>query len=879
MIYFCCDDERRRNALRGHPTLNGIDFLEVSDDPTEPNSVRQRTLFVHFINDLTPGALKAENVRVEGGERIRNIKVIKAEIDAPSSPPLSPPAPQNILTVEVSEPGDFSVYTLRLVPGQQGSPPASFDFDPLLSAVDFSFKVACPSEFDCQPQRLCPPDEKRQPEIDYLAKDYSSFRQLMLDRMAVLTPDWRERSAADIGIALVELLAYVGDYLSYQQDAVATESYLGTARRRASVKRHARLVDYPMHDGRNARVWVQARVSASGNGLVLKRGTGRGTTKLLTGMGAPPATAVIPQESQTFDEALIERPQIFELMRDVTLFEAHNEMKFYTWGARECCLPKGATRATLEGDFPDLKPGDVLIFVEQRGPETGAPQDADPAHRHAVRLSQVKGTRDPLGGKFKPVPDDSTVTLTEIEWLEADALPFALCVSALAEDSFYDDVGIALGNIVLADHGMTLTDEPEDVSFDLEAVTTSLEPDTVPASKPALTVITPSAADRCASQEVKQTPARYRPRLKKAPLTQAAPYPDRPDLSASASFSLSIEDPDQFPVPGITLLDTKRPGATWEPKRDLLSSGATDAHFVVEVETDGTAFLRFGDDRSGMRPAEDVKFLATYRVGNGTAGNIGAEAIKYLVSSDPLFASDPSDPKIVRVWNPLPASGGAQAETIEQVRQNAPGAFRRQERAVTPADYEAVATRRDVAARCELDVQRAAASLRWTGSWYTVFLTADRLGGRDADQAFEQKLRRCLERFRMAGHDLEVDSPRYVSLEIEMTVCIKPGYFYSDVKKALLEVFSNQTLADGRRGVFHPDNFTFGQPVFLSPLIAAAQVVTGVDSVAVTTFQRQGKDSLEALNSGRLGIGRLEIARLDNDPNFRERGVFTLKRG
>ena len=43
-------------------------------------------------------------------------------------------------------------------------------------------------------------------------------------------PDWQERHVPDIGVALVELLAYVGDYLSYYQDAVATEAYLETAR-------------------------------------------------------------------------------------------------------------------------------------------------------------------------------------------------------------------------------------------------------------------------------------------------------------------------------------------------------------------------------------------------------------------------------------------------------------------------------------------------------------------------------------------------------------------------------------------------------------------------------------------------------------------------
>lgn len=884
MIYFCCEDERRRNAVREHPTLNGIDFLEVSDDLDDPFEVRQRTLFVHFIKDLAPNSLTAANVRIEGGERIRNIAAIKATIGVPISPPSNLPAHQaNVLTVEVSGPGDFSIYTLRLVPdAEAASPTASFDFDPLLSAVKFSFKVACPSDFDCKPERLCPPEPERQPEIDYLAKDYASFRQLMLDRMALLTPKWRERNPSDIGIALVELLAYVGDHFSYQQDAVATESYLGTARRRASVRRHARLVDYLMHDGSNARVWVQIQVTSSGDGLPLTQGTGRETTKLLTGIGLPPDVPLIAQDSKAFEEIMLEQPQVFELMPliDFKLFAAHNEMKFYTWGARECCLPKGATNATLAGDFSNLKKGDVLVFIEKRGPQTGELQDSDPAHRHAVRLTEVSVGSDPLGGKFKEQPDNFAVPVTEIKWHSGDALPFALCVSSIVGTEYQDDVGVALGNIVLADHGLTLTDVPEKLLFDLDEVTTSLVPDTVPASHPALTRVAPSTTDRCEAHDVEQTPARYRPRLAHGPITQAAPYEVNDlDLSASAVLNLSIEDAEQLPIPSITLEDSQKPGAVWEPARDLLASGATDPKFVVEVETDGTAYLRFGNDRTGMRPAEGVKFLATYRIGNGAAGNVGAESIKYIVSSDANFTSDPSDPKITRVWNPLPARGGIEAETIEHVRQNAPGAFRRQERAVTPKDYEEIITRADVARRCELDVQRAAATLRWTGSWHTMFITADRLGGQPEDEAFETNLRRCLERFRMAGHDLEVNSPSFVSLEIEMLVCVKPDYFYSDVKKALLEVFSNRTFADGRRGVFHPDNFTFGQPVYLSSIYAAAQAVTGVDSITITKFQRQGIASNEALESGRLEIGRLEIARLDNNPNFRERGVFTPKRG
>ncbi|HEY0384405.1 MAG TPA: hypothetical protein VGC64_00270, partial [Pyrinomonadaceae bacterium] len=170
---------------------------------------------------------------------------------------------------------------------------------------------------------------------------------------------------------------------------------------------------------------------------------------------------------------------------------------------------------------------------------------------------------------------------------------------------------------------------------------------------------------------------------------------------------------------------------------------------------------------------------------------------------------------------------------------------------------------------------------RWTGSWRTVFLTLDRLNGVEVTKDFKQTMRAFLEKYRMAGHDLEIDGPRYVSLEIEMLVCVKPDYFRSDVRKALLEIFSNGRTADGQAGVFHPDRFTFGQPVFLSPLYAAAQSVEGVASVEIKKFQRQGIDSETGKDEGKLLMQRLEIARLDNDPNFPDRGVFhlTLKGG
>ncbi len=836
MIYSCCT-ERRRNAILEHPTLNGIDFLEVLDDVSLPNEQRQRTLFVHFIKPLASNALSADNVRIEGGERIKHIAVTNVGIGTGSD--------ANVLTVNVNAPGDFSYYSLRLVRNENDLS-APDGMDPQRAAVEFSFKVECGTDFDCAPQNDCPPQVRDEPEINYLAKDYASFRQLMLDRMSALMPQWRERNPADVGIALVELLAYVADHLSYEQDAIATEAYLRTARRRVSIRRHARLVDYFMHDGCNARAWVHVRVNTDAN---LAKGT-----QFFTRVSG--AAIRLAPNSRALDDARAQSPEVFEAMHNVRLFVAHNDLFFYTYGAQECCLPRGATNATLRGKLENLQQGDVLIFEEVLGPETGNADDANPAHRHAVRLTRVKVTQDPLGGRFENSPHDDPVDVTEIEWNEQDAFPFLLCISSKVKQEIISDVSIARGNIVLADHGLSLA--PESLGV-------------VPVS--AMTFAPTRNGDSCAERELIPIPPRFRPFLKNTPLTFANAY------DANASARVCVQTTPSAALPALTLesaLGTNTamsqvvtlpvPRALsvttceWNAQRDLLNSAADATEFVVEIESDGRAYLRFGDNTHGKRPDSGTNFSATYRIGNGAAGNVGADSIAHVVSADG---------SIDAVRNPLAARGGQQAESIQDVRARAPYAFRTQERAVTPDDYARIAERR-------ADIQRAAASFRWTGSWRTVFVTADRFGGASVDANFENALLDYFERYRMAGHDVEIDAPRHVSLEIEMRVCVKADYFKTDVERALLEIFNSRVLSDGTRGVFHPDNFTFGQSVYLSQLYAAAQNVAGVDSVEITKFQRQGIESQAALNSGKLELGRLEIAHCDNDANFPERGVFRL---
>src|SRR5207249_3719545 len=109
----------------------------------------------------------------------------------------------------------------------------------------------------------------------------------------------------------------------------------------------------------------------------------------------------------------------------------------------------------------------------------------------------------------------------------------------------------------------------------------------------------------------------------------------------------------------------------WAPQRDLLGSTGEDRHFVSEVDNLGRAQLRFGDGELGQMPPAGAAFYATYRVGNGLAGNVGSESLSHLVFRRGLLSGG-----IRRVRNPLPAQGGVDPEPLPEVKLLAPQALR-----------------------------------------------------------------------------------------------------------------------------------------------------------------------------------------------------------
>ena len=370
-------DDRRTALVAAHeaasqsgeplPQANGVDFVEV-----DPNS--DTTLNVYFVLNLPrrprrprapwfPGdALGQDNFVISGGERVTSINVVSAKRTA-----------DNVMQVVVDQTGDFSVYCLSL---QDKSTPTGIPsgFDPASASAEFVFHIDCAGNFDCAPTQECPPEVVTPPPINYLAKDYPGFLQVMLDRLTLLAPAWQERNPADLGIVMVEMLAYVADQLSYRQDVIATEAYLGTARLRTSARRHARLVDYFINDGANSRLLVARHAQRHRS-----PGPGPPRHRRAAPTWYPGAGAVLAHESAAYQQAVNAGAVFFETMADSPpLYSTLAEVPLYAWSNSEWCLAPGATHATLTGPLDELAPGMVLVLAEVKGRLPATPPTPTP---------------------------------------------------------------------------------------------------------------------------------------------------------------------------------------------------------------------------------------------------------------------------------------------------------------------------------------------------------------------------------------------------------------------------------------------------------------------------------------------------------------------
>jgi predicted phage baseplate assembly protein len=275
----------------------------------------------------------------------------------------------------------------------------------------------------------------------------------------------------------------------------------------------------------------------------------------------------------------------------------------------------------------------------------------------------------------------------------------------------------------------------------------------------------------------------------------------------------------------------------------FFASGPRSRHYTLDYVT---GIVAFGDGRRGVVPVEAKNNIVakSYRIGGGALGNVNANTLTSLGRALAYIES---------VSNPLPATGGADRETIDEAKNRAPYTIKSRDRAVTAEDYEMLALRASTTlarARCVAD--------RSNRGHVTVALVPK---GEVRGEEFSRRLvpsnevlryvKRYLDDRKLVGTVLNVVRPRYKDLSLRV-VLIRRTVGTSDRLRKDIEYKLRRflhSLVGGRDG----KGWEFGRPVLKTELIHLAEEVPGVEGV----------DALEIRDEQR-NVG-VEHLRLDDD--------------
>lgn len=837
----------RIEALHQTNAVVGMDFVYVFPDQVT------LSLFFHPALSKTAeqilGAVTPQQLQIyspSGGESLATVPI--------GSVAWATQDGRRVLRIVTTTPGDFSRYRIHLQD-------TTGRLDPYFNDLDFTFKANCPSELDCATAtHECPTDTPVDFPVNYQARDFNSFRQALLDFASERHPDWKDRLEADQGSMLLEVMSALGDEFAYYQDRVAREASLETATQRRSLRRHARLVDYQVHDGLGATTWLDFTVNADG---LVSAGDKVWETNL-AGVESDPAKRLAASRA------------IFEVGRGLSdghvtfippaatfnLRIGANSFAPYSWDDAQMCLPVGSTSLhILDHHAADL-PLEDLTNPDAPGKWVllrTTPADAGiPARAWMVRLIRVENQLDPLFN----LPTGQKITY--LEWEDAQATTFELEYESL----------VVRGNLVPSTAGETLKE------------TFQIEPQTPPGLATA-----------------EQAVERQGALLNQPPPRSAEEADDNLDTELSPSFLLGLTDSDQRPVvwrgantddgaPEIRLFETTGGGSQeWEWKRTFLgtnSSLPSDTHFMLEdglwrrvagyrrVDENGIVqeyvhrdyatgkgtTLRFGDGEFGRPPARGATFDAIYRLGNGRRDNVAAGS---LTDFDPVASNF-----IDTVTNPLDVSDAVLPQTAAEIRQLAPEAFRAiTYRAVRTDDYAEAVERLDW-------VQRAGAQARWTGSWSTFFATPDPKGSFELTDEQRLELDAQLNRFRLAGREAYARDPKFVTLDLQIHLCVEPTSYRGEVESAALQALFGKGGLRPIAGFFSPDNFTFGTALDRAKLEATLQAVPGLRAVEEIWIRRRGWFDWRLFTESSYAVATDEIIRIENNRLLPERGAVRL---
>jgi hypothetical protein len=877
--------KKRADNLKSK-NLNGLKFILVKDmDVSQSNA----HIELHFFNDnellniwnefdSVPGIFQ-----ISGGHRIpaqNNIKVI--EISKPTD---------TFLKLTVNPIGDYSTYTFKV---------DYQNIDPFFSKLDFKFRPGC-FNINCKPEREPSPAPGEEPDIDYLAKDYDSFKHTMIAAMMARVPGWQPTSEADLDQVIIELLSAAADELSDYQDRVMNEAYLASARKRVSLARHARLMDYHIHEGNQASTWLALKVASrggfdlsddfsvwAGEGTVSSSSSvfmSREKKQLIFSMGLEFQNDL---DSSNFTNNLRSKFESFgiTLSSSVSIKVTGSE-----WLVSDDTLKTYAVRK--EGNKLKVYAPYILHpLVNQMGLYTW--DNSIPALEAGANEADLLLLGENNNNLYE-ITDNASALIVQ------DLIRSGKIKYLLIQEYLNPKTGQELGRNPAKRQLLKLI--PEEAKADFDPVTETTPGDPLTAtwfvrvrweekdrlkSNYCFTVICKDGNVNNVSlfhgnlvevyhgrsmksvfkepEPIKNPGEYYFERLKKWS-KEIEDYTDGWTICRLPESPLAYENtlPGGETSPISTLeVKVKMPKSSidpWDEKISLVHSDDSDEygdHFMVETDEDGKSLIRFGNGINGKKIPSNAEVHCSYQIGRGLEGNIGRDK---LTNFDTNIFSE-----IKSCWNPFDITDGRDPEPAADVIRRAPEAYRyRQLRAVTLKDYEDRA--QDIP-----EVSRAKASYAWTGSWRSVRIAIDPVGTTELKAEVRDKIMRKLEAVRLIGEDLEIRPPGFIPLEILVTLCIHADYWQEDIKYILEQEFSKGYMPDGRMAFFHPDRWTFGQELRASQIIGRVQSIEGVDHVVNVSMKRWNE-----VTPGTASVIELrtnEIILVRNDPDHMEKGFI-----
>ncbi|MBC9251671.1 putative baseplate assembly protein [Pseudomonas alcaligenes] len=259
-------------------------------------------------------------------------------------------------------------------------------------------------------------------------------------------------------------------------------------------------------------------------------------------------------------------------------------------------------------------------------------------------------------------------------------------------------------------------------------------------------------------------------------------------------------------------------GVLWHEAPQITALGPQDSAYLLRRADDGTTSVQFGDGQTGRRlPSGQMNVEASYRVGIGVAGNLPAGQISLLLNR-PLGLKD--------VLNPVPASGGADPESRDQARRNAPLTVLALERIVSLRDFEDFAS-------AFAGIGKAQAVWLWNGEGRLVHLTVIGLDGAAiaSDSALYRNLAAAIDQVRPAHQPLRLDAGVRLGFGLSAKLRVQADHVAETVLAAVRAALA-EAFGFAARG--------YGQSLSGSEVVAVMQGVAGVERVDLDQLRLHG---------------------------------------